>query len=632
MRLRMPPLQSFRDVLAGASPNRRTPNVHWPDFDNQIHARLWRGKQRICTAIPLPDRPPNLIAEPSIFVSMHDSHFGHFISETVPRLPQSLAEAPGLPLYFTAGKPMTLEQAGAPFRAVLDWLDVPNDRIRFIHQPSLFKDVQIAAQAEHLEGPSVAEGYIDLLEARISGKLPVGRAHGVTFVTRAALSGDAGRHAGEAYLVACLRELGVRVVYPEQLPLQEQLRLYAQSRHLIFSEGSAVHGRQLLGRIDHHVSILQRRGWHRMAMNQLTPRCASLTYVGTAAGTLKITDADGIPISHVMMTLYRVPALHDHFESLGIPLGRAWNEAHYRVQRDRDILAWVAALYGFPIGHWLRPHNSDAFLLDQLDSLELGHLRPEVAAIIRARDGATPLRLFGAAALAAPPAILPLVGERGIDLFTPLPGAPGRRAAFICFATRVGQGESARIDFHERAAGIDAAIAAKAAEAFERAICTDEPREPLPLDRDLLHAWQVAGFEGTKALQRLEVGIDALLGAPNALPGLIRPLYAYNRISFAVQMARILQPEISRRLASGTLQEGTSEQAGYALRMLGEMSTRGGEWALALLCHETSIAIGGDNPHRRRLAILAADRLQDAGARSRHLAEYRKRWHYNASF
>lgn len=239
----LPPMEGFSNVLAGPSPNRRTPGVLWPDFDTQIHARLWRDGQRICTAPVIDDRDARIIAEPSVFVSMHDGHFGHVCAETVSRIPQSLAEAPGLPLYFTCQHAIGPAQAAPAFRAILEWLKVPADQVRFLHQPTLFRELRIAAQAEPMNGPTPPEGYLDLLEARIAGNLEPVRPEGVVFVSRAHLGPEQGRSAGERYLVFCLQQLGVTVMLPETLPLRQQMQIYAGARYLVFQEGSAIHGR-----------------------------------------------------------------------------------------------------------------------------------------------------------------------------------------------------------------------------------------------------------------------------------------------------------------------------------------------------------------------------------------------------
>lgn len=378
----LPPMEVFSEVLAGPSPNRRTPGVLWPDFDNQIGARLWRDGQRICTAPDIDERDARIIAEPSVFVSMHDGHFGHVCAETVSRIPQSLAEAPGLPLYFSCQHPIELSQAAPAFRVILEWPNVPADQVRFLHQPALFRELRVAAQAEPMNGPPPPEGYLDLLEARIASNLEPVRPEGIVFVSRAQLGPEQGRSAGERYLVFCLQQLGVTVMLPETLPLRQQMQVYAGARHLVFQEGSAIHGRQLLGRIDQHVSILRRRFRSSVAQHQITPRCASLTYVGCYAGGLIPKDPGGWGVTHSMCNLYRIEAVLDHFEGLGVPLRRIWNQRQFEIQRDEDILSWVRAVFHPKTGHWLRDSNSTADIVARLAPLGLEHLRPEIAALM----------------------------------------------------------------------------------------------------------------------------------------------------------------------------------------------------------------------------------------------------------
>lgn len=377
-------MQVFQDVLAGPSPNRRTPGVNWPEFETQITARLWRNGKAICTPTKIDATNPDVVTDAAVFVSMHDDHFGHICAETVSRLPQSLADAPGLPLYFSAGRALDMAQASPVFRAILGWLNVPSPLVRFIHRPTLFRDLRIAAQAEPMNGPAPPEEYLRLLEARIAGNLKPVRPMGTVFVSRALLGAAKGKSAGERYLAGCLQQLGVQVVYPETLPLSEQMRIYAGAQNLVFQEGSAIHGRQLLGRIDQHISILRRRFRSTMAQHQIAPRCASLTYVGCYKGGIVLKNAEGLKVAHSMCSLYRTGELINHFESLNIPLRKVWDKNVYEAQRDEDIIAWVSKIFDPKSKHWLRPHNASADVLSQLGPLGLQHLHARVSHLLKA--------------------------------------------------------------------------------------------------------------------------------------------------------------------------------------------------------------------------------------------------------
>lgn len=380
---RLPGLETFQDVWVGASKDRDTPGILWPDFETQLNARLWRYGNRVCVAPQISFDRLEIIEEPAVFVSMYDNHFGHMVSETVGRLPQTLTEGRGLPIYFTAKFPTTLDRTSAMFRSVLDWLDVPTQSVRFIHKPMLFRTVHIAAQAEHLGGPRPPMEYLHVLEGLVSKKIDWVKPWGITYVTRAAMPKEQGTQAGERYLVECLERLGVRVIYPERLTIHQQMTIYAQSQHLIFAEGSAVHGRQLIGRVDQHISILRRRFRSQIAVHQLTPRCASLTYVSCFNGAFYVRDVDGLKIGHAMSSLMNMDAVIAHFESLGVPLRQEFDASAFQKARDDDVLQWVAAMHHPKVLPWLRPHNPDEETLEQFEALGLGHLRDQAAAIIR---------------------------------------------------------------------------------------------------------------------------------------------------------------------------------------------------------------------------------------------------------
>lgn len=382
----LPPIARFDAVLVTPSRDRDTPGVFWPDFDQQIHARLRRKDKPACKPPVLASGRLRIVDPPAVFVSMYDNHFGHFVAETVPRLAQSLAECPqDWPLVFSCDPRFRAPHPSAMFRAVMDWLDVPLARLRFCPEATVFRRLHIAAQAEHL-GSRVPTSprYLDLLEARVHAKLPDLPQDGVSFISRAALSPEKGFHAAEVYLAGCLRQLGVQVVFPEELSLPEQMRIYARSKYLIFSEGSALHGRQLIGRRDQHISVLRRRFRSHLAQAQIAPRCASLRYVSCFAGALNVIGPEGRPVQHAMVSLYQPEALLAHFEEIGVPLRKLWNNAVYQHVRDQDVLRWLTRMYDPKIAHWLRPTNGPGHIHEQLEALGLGHLAQQAAAIMDA--------------------------------------------------------------------------------------------------------------------------------------------------------------------------------------------------------------------------------------------------------
>jgi hypothetical protein len=79
------------------------------------------------------------------------------------------------------------------------------------------------------------------------------KAHQIVYVSRSKFASCTskdtllGSFAGEALLEKLLFQRGVKIIHPELLPLKEQLEIYLGASALIFSEGSAQHGLELLG-------------------------------------------------------------------------------------------------------------------------------------------------------------------------------------------------------------------------------------------------------------------------------------------------------------------------------------------------------------------------------------------------
>ena len=384
----LPPVMTFRDVLVDRAASRQAPGAAWPEFDSQVHARQHQRGQIVCKPPDIKRDDAEIHTEPVIFASVYEDHFGHLTAETVPRLPQALSAHGDLPVVFTRLRSDQSNGRSMMFKSVMEWLRIPQGQVLFVERPTLFREVHIAAQGEHLNGPRTPVEYLELLEARIAPNLRPRSPRGVAFVTRAGLDHKMGTHAAERYLVACLRDLGVRIIHPEALLLREQMKLYARARHLIFSEGSAIHGRQLLGRVDQSISILRRRRHSIMARGQMAPRCSALNYVPCFGGALHVTNRKGEHLHWAMKSLYNIEPLHRFFAGLGIKLAQAWRQEEYREIRDQDVLNWVFAMYDPRIEPWLRPGNSDEYLLDQFPALDLSHIRDQAAAIIKARKSA----------------------------------------------------------------------------------------------------------------------------------------------------------------------------------------------------------------------------------------------------
>lgn len=204
-------------------------------------------------------------------------------------------------------------------------------------------------QPENHGAHSPPAWVLDLLDElpRLNGLRPTPTP--LVYVTRQGQTAlGNGGHAGEGALVRALERAGAVVIDPACLPLRAQLKAYAGARHLVFAEGSAVHGRQLLGRLEQDVLILNRRPGTRMVPAQLDARCKLLTYAEPIAHFAAPRDAAGSPSADRGLALPDLPALARALDACGLDLARHWNTEDFRTEVSRDVAAWAAAMRLLP--------------------------------------------------------------------------------------------------------------------------------------------------------------------------------------------------------------------------------------------------------------------------------------------
>lgn len=336
-----------QDLLHGLNkrPTQRSRSIFrggpiWPRFALQIRARHCRGW------LPLPcDRRPEAVdwpareAEAGIWCGPVSPHFGHMIADFGMRIAAANRCAPALPLVFSVG-PAEASEPRPFFRQILTHLGVPETRVLLVREPTRFRTLYVPPQAERLGGPGPDHRHLDLMDAIVAAHGQVTQDIDCLFVSRARYPD--GRMAAEAYLADVLIRAGATVVYPELLPVADQIAYYRRARHIVFSEGSAVHALQLLGRLQSGVSILVRRPGRRLARASLRPRVAALDYWDSAKGLIHGLSARGRPQWDRALALFGEDDLRARFRGVGLDLGAHWNEATYRDWLRADVARWIA--------------------------------------------------------------------------------------------------------------------------------------------------------------------------------------------------------------------------------------------------------------------------------------------------
>jgi hypothetical protein len=372
--------KTFRDILI--MPGQSNPsNINlidggpvWPDFSKQIWVRHRRKNRPVDKMVDTLQKPTEYLVDACVWGGMVHFHFGHLCAEFLTRIPWSLARWPHATFLFIVKETEDISQVPDCFWNILQQLGLPKEQVKFIQKPTKVSKLHVMPQAEQVRFKTRApESYIRLLQANTQSVLNKAIPSDCLYVSRVGmLEKRAGANAAERYLVDLLSLLNVSTLDPSQTQLNEQLTRYAGARTLIFAEGSAVHGRQLLGRIDQNCIILNRRPLNRKTGRMLASRVQNLTFVEATAKTAAFWAKRGVFVEHRAMSFYDVPVLFQAFAAVGIDLASHWDMAVYEKIKRQDAVIWLknlasdAAVIDMPSSY---PQIADIFGQEGLSDL-----------------------------------------------------------------------------------------------------------------------------------------------------------------------------------------------------------------------------------------------------------------------
>ena len=179
-------------------------------------------------------------------------HFGHFMSEMVHRLLPAMPHLAGRKLLListVAEQPQPFGSLPAFCQDVYRFFSVDPDRVVIQTQDRVVEQLHVFQQGSDFGG-GPKPGYLDSLAAfsdRLLWRQPASPAkRAKVYVSRSALPGGGG-FLGERYVEHVLEEQGFTIARPETMTLIDQMQLYRQAEVIVFPEGSACHGVELLG-------------------------------------------------------------------------------------------------------------------------------------------------------------------------------------------------------------------------------------------------------------------------------------------------------------------------------------------------------------------------------------------------
>lgn len=317
----------------------------WPDFPDPPIVRHQVHDRPVDVNATASRRPGPHRTGPFVWGGRCLFHFGHLAAEHLNRLPAAMYHQPDAEVIFVLQPGKLIRDVPAYFWDMAAWFGVPAARIRFVTRPFIAGSLHVQAQTEHMSALAPPAWYLDLLDElpRLHGLAPV--ENRVLYVQRCGQLGKGnGAHAGETALVAALRRAGVAIMDPGQGTIAQQMALYAGAKVLIFAEGSALHGRQLLGRVDQTILVMRRRPGSMMARAQLAPRCSRLEYAGVVGGFVAPVHRNGARMLPHGITFTNLPALFHVLAQHGVDLSPHWDAAAHRADVAQDAATWMRAM------------------------------------------------------------------------------------------------------------------------------------------------------------------------------------------------------------------------------------------------------------------------------------------------
>lgn len=329
----------------------------WPDWNGQTMARFNRGRN---VKDSLPSKRKALRSYSGgryAWIGPIYRHFGHGIAEFCTRIAYTVEALDRPTLVFAAdctGPVAGLEATPSWLKQLLAWYGVDAAQVVIVNEPTHFDRLHVFPQGEQLPDVGPRSDYLQLLgefaqrnlsaspSLAMSSTMPrqttASRPCDITYVSRARMIMS---FAGEAYLEEILDELGANVFRPELHGLRKQLAVYVTAPRLIFAEGSAIHGTQLLGRSLNDVTVLMRRPENRFGEAFLRPRARQLTYISCLEGLIYDETGTGVARLWTGMPIFNESKLIDWISQLGLDVQPSWNSTRFHAQVRKDLQRWL---------------------------------------------------------------------------------------------------------------------------------------------------------------------------------------------------------------------------------------------------------------------------------------------------
>ena len=282
---------------------------------------------------------------------LYRHHFGHFMAECIHRILPSRNVFKENEWLFVVESGCAHHDDRLPgyIEQAFDLLGIDPERVTLIDQPTVVESLAICEQGSDLGG-GPKEGYLQELHDYITPRLNAlyGQKDRTSkvYVSRSNLL-TGGTFLGERYLESLLQEEGFEIFRPEDHSLTWQMHVYRSAKALVFSEGSACHGVELLGAgsLGHCYLIARRQDIAQEFFTKiLQPRAERFLVLNAnkPLGTIIVDPAQKVPQPHREVCLYDVDALIRFFREESLASLRNFDKEKYYRAAAKDLWRYIS--------------------------------------------------------------------------------------------------------------------------------------------------------------------------------------------------------------------------------------------------------------------------------------------------
>jgi hypothetical protein len=192
----------------------------------------------------------------AIFAGYAISQFGHFLVESLGRIPSFPRECSHAPLLFLSG--------GLGTKKIQPWqIDLLRsfgieNQVILVQRPTRVERMLIPPLHFHLNlrpfGDKIGKKWASQLfpPCNPSPKKRI-------YVSRTHLNKSLGHISNEGNLETLLSDFGYEIVHPQELSVEEQIKIYRSAEQIVLAESSAIHLMNIVCSAGCEIAIIQRR-------------------------------------------------------------------------------------------------------------------------------------------------------------------------------------------------------------------------------------------------------------------------------------------------------------------------------------------------------------------------------------